>query len=188
MFEVLIDSVRVSLMNYQRVVILKEKDSDRYLPIWIGPAEARSIASELEKRRAVRPNFHDLARSLIHKLDATVDRVVVTSLRGGTYYGVLHLKVNARSIEIDVRPSDGIAVALRTEAPILVRDSVFTRAGETLEGEPTGRPVDWPQPMCVPSAIRRINHLIPVEKPTPFRVPIRTLTVTRCPARMTPRA
>jgi len=139
------------------VVLLQESDGRRVLPIWIGPAEATSIASELEKRRAVRPNSHDLARSLIHRLDATVDRVVVTSLRGGTYYGVLHLKVNGRSIEIDVRPSDGIAVALRAEAPILVRDSVFTRAGDALKSEPTGRPINWDRHDGRQPATRRLN-------------------------------
>jgi bifunctional DNase/RNase len=114
------------------VVILEEQHGTRALPIWIGTAEARSIASEMNNVEPPRPNFHDLAQRVIQKLDATVERVVVTELRGGTYYAALTLRSGGRSIEIDVRPSDGIAVALRTQAPILVRASVFEEAGQEL--------------------------------------------------------
>jgi len=116
------------------VVILEEERGTRALPIWIGTAEATSIASQMNNRRPPRPNFHDLAQRVIDKLDAEVERVVVTELRGGTYYAELTLRSRGRSIEIDVRPSDGIAVALRTRAPILVRASVFEAAGEERVG------------------------------------------------------
>jgi bifunctional DNase/RNase len=114
------------------VVILEEQHGTRALPIWIGTAEATSIASQMNDLEPPRPNFHDLAQRVIQQLDATVERVVVTELRDGTYYAALTLRSGGRSIEIDVRPSDGIAVALRTQAPILVRASVFEEAGQEL--------------------------------------------------------
>jgi bifunctional DNase/RNase len=125
------------------VVILEEKDGPRVLPIWIGTAEASSIAAQIHKHQPPRPNFHDLAQRVIQQLDAQVVRVVVTELRHGTFYALLSLRTNGRVIEIDVRPSDGIAVALRTEAPILVRASVFEEAGEAVEFEEPGSPIQW---------------------------------------------
>ena len=126
------------------VVILEEDDGPRVLPIWIGGAEATSIASQIRHESPPRPNFHDLAKRLIEQLDAHVLRVVVTELRGSTYYAVLELRTKDRVIQIDVRPSDGIAVALRTHAPILVRASVFDDAGQVLRGEDEpGEPISW---------------------------------------------
>ena len=125
------------------VVILEEENGPRVLPIWIGTAEASSIASQINDHPPPRPNFHDMARRVIQQLDAEVERVVVTELRQGTYYALLWLRANDRLIEIDVRPSDGIALALRAEAPILVRASVFEEAGEAIEMEESGRPIGW---------------------------------------------
>ena len=125
------------------VVILEEENGPRVLPIWIGTAEASSIASQINDQPPPRPNFHDMARRVIQQLDAEVERVVVTELREGTYYALLWLRKNGRLIDIDVRPSDGIALALRTEAPILVRASVFEQAGEALEMVEPGRPIRW---------------------------------------------
>jgi bifunctional DNase/RNase len=107
------------------VVVLAEKDGPRRLPIWIGTAEARSIALEIEERSSPRPNTHDLASDLIERLDGEVIHVVVTGLREGTYYATLTLRVNGKLVEVDSRPSDGIAIALRTGATIYVRDSLF---------------------------------------------------------------
>jgi bifunctional DNase/RNase len=126
------------------VVILEEENGSRVLPIWIGAAEATSIASQIHDRPLPRPNFHDLAQRVIQHLDAEVARVVVTELRGGTYYALLSLRADDRVIEIDVRPSDGIAVALRAQAPILVRASVFDEAGEPHPSENPGRSIDAP--------------------------------------------
>jgi hypothetical protein len=126
------------------VVILEEDGGPRMLPIWVGGAEATSIATQIQHEPSPRPNFHDLAQRLIEKLDARVTRVVVTELRGGTYYAILALRTKDRVIEIDVRPSDGIAVALRAHAPILVRASVFDDAGDVLRGEDEpGNPISW---------------------------------------------
>ena len=139
--------VRVGTVAIDRrhapVVILEEENGPRVLPIWIGTAEASSIASQINNQPPPRPNFHDMARRVIEQLDAEVERVVVTELRQGTYYALLSLRTNGRLIEIDVRPSDGIALALRTEAPILVRASVFEEAGEALELEESGRRIGW---------------------------------------------
>jgi bifunctional DNase/RNase len=130
------------------VVLLQEDGGPRMLPIWIGTAEAGSIAAQIEHLVPPRPNFHDLAQRVIQALDARVDRVVVTELRGGTYFALLHLRRDGDTLAIDVRPSDGIAVALRMKAPILVRSSVFDAAGEALDGdEADERRIDTPAPV-----------------------------------------
>jgi bifunctional DNase/RNase len=133
--ELSIESIRLSLMNYQRVVILREKDSDRYLPIWIGPAEADAIAVRLQDVSVARPLTHDLLRNLIEELGGRVAYIVVNDLSNDTFYARIVLDVNGSTMEIDSRPSDAIALAVRTEAPIYVEDSVLDRAGVVLEEE-----------------------------------------------------
>lgn len=107
------------------VVILEEDDGSRWLPIWIGTAEAHSIALALEARPATRPNAHDLASQLILGLAAELRRVVVTELHDGTYFATLTLDSPHGTVDVDARPSDAIAIALRAEAPIFVRASLF---------------------------------------------------------------
>jgi bifunctional DNase/RNase len=111
------------------VVLLADRRGARSLPIWIGPAEAHSIAAEMEHRRPPRPNTHDLAKRLLDDLEAALDRVVVTELRDGTYYAVLFLSTRGRRIEVDARPSDAIALALRCGAPLYVREALFAEGG-----------------------------------------------------------
>lgn len=135
MKELSIESIRLSLMNYQRVVILREKDSDRYLPIWIGPAEADAIAVRLQDVSVARPLTHDLLRNLIEQLGGRVAYIVVNDLSNDTFFARIVLDVNGQTVEIDSRPSDAIALAVRTEAPIYVEDSVLDRAGVVLEEE-----------------------------------------------------
>ena len=114
MQEMFIDSIRVSLMNYQRVVILKERRADRYLPIRIGSPEADAIALKLQDVTAARPLTHDLLRSVITALGATVRHVVVTDLEQDTFFAKLALRLSdGTEAEIDCRPSDAIAVAVR---------------------------------------------------------------------------
>ena len=113
------------------VVVLEEQGGPRWLPIWIGTAEARSIALEIEERTSPRPNSHDLARAMIRGLDASVDRVIVTELRSGTYYAVLGMAIGDRVVEIDARPSDAIALALRAQAPVFVMPEVLDQAKAT---------------------------------------------------------
>jgi len=123
------------LMNYQRVVILKQKDAERYLPIWIGPAEADAIAVRLQEVNVPRPLTHDLLRSVIDSLGAQVQSVVVNDLANDTYYARIVLEVNGRSLEIDSRPSDAIALAVRARVPIYVDDGVLDRAGVQISEE-----------------------------------------------------
>jgi bifunctional DNase/RNase len=137
-----VGSVGVDRFNTP-VVILKEQDGKRLLPIWIGTAEASSIAAHLQHQPPPRPNFHDLAMRVIQSVDAELLRVVVTELRNGTYYATLALRANGRVVEIDVRPSDAIAVAVRLEAPILVRESLFERADEGLWDDDSGEAVSF---------------------------------------------
>ena len=115
--------------NDSPVVMLEEEDGLRWLPIWIGTAEARSIALQLTQHPKLRPNSHDLARSLIHELEGRVRRVVVTELRDGTYYAVLDVVVGRELVSLDARPSDAIAIALRDDAPVFVREELFESAG-----------------------------------------------------------
>ena len=140
MIEMAIDSIRVSLMNYQRVVILKEKTANRYLPIWIGPAEADAIAVKLQNVELARPLTHDLLQSVIDTLGASLSFVVVNELQNDTFYAKLSLSVDGTEVEVDSRPSDALALAVRTGAPIYAEESVLDKAGITLE-EGTGKPV-----------------------------------------------
>jgi bifunctional DNase/RNase len=139
--ELSIESIRVSLMNYQRVVILREKDSDRYLCIWIGPAEADAIAVQLQEVSVPRPLTHDLLRSVIDTLGAQVNHVLVNDLANDTFYARIVLDVNGSSMEIDSRPSDAIALAVRARVPIFADEGVLDRAGVLLDkdGEPADR-------------------------------------------------
>ena len=134
MIEMTIDSIRMSLMNYQRVVILKEKGGERYLPIWIGPAEADSIALKLQDVQVPRPMTHDLLRSAIEALGAAVNSIVVNDLQNDTFFARILLIVDGRDLEIDSRPSDAIALAVRVEVPIYVDESVLDKAGILLPG------------------------------------------------------
>jgi bifunctional DNase/RNase len=133
MIEMSIESIRVSLMNYQRVVILKEKNAERYLPIWIGPAEADAIAVRLQDVAVARPLTHDLLRSVIDALGAEVNCIIVNDLANETFYARIVLHVNGRSMEIDSRPSDAIALAVRANVPIFADEAVMEKAGVLLD-------------------------------------------------------
>jgi len=139
MIEMTIDSIRVSLMNYQRVVMLKEKMAERYLPIWIGPAEADSIAVKLQGVTVPRPLTHDLLRTVIKTLGATINSIIVSDLRNDTFYAKIIFDVEGRQMEIDSRPSDALALAVRAEVPIYAEEVVLDKAGILLDKE-TGKP------------------------------------------------
>ncbi|MDP2731311.1 MAG: bifunctional nuclease family protein [Dehalococcoidales bacterium] len=140
MIEMVIDSIRVSLMNYQRVIMLKEKIADRYLPIWIGPAEADAIAIKLQGVDVPRPLTHDLLCSIIGALGATVNSIVVTDLKNDTFYAKIALNVDGGQLEVDSRPSDALALAVRSGVPVFVEESVLEKAGIMLDKE-TGKPL-----------------------------------------------
>lgn len=133
MKELSIESIRLSLMNYQRVVILREKDSDRYLPIWIGPMEADAIAVRLQDVSVARPMTHDLLRNTIEQLGGHIVHIIVSDLVNDTFFAKIVLDVAGQPMEIDSRPSDAIALAVRVEAPIYVEESVLDRAGVVLD-------------------------------------------------------
>jgi bifunctional DNase/RNase len=136
--ELTIESIRVSLRNYQRVVILREKDAERYLPIWIGPAEADAIAVRLQDVSVARPLTHDLLTNVIEQLGGIVQSVVVNDLANDTFFAKINVERDGQTLEVDSRPSDAIAIAVRTRVPIYVDESVLNRAGVLLnaEGEP----------------------------------------------------
>lgn len=138
MVETVVESIRVSLVSNHRVVILKETEGPRHLPIWIGPFEAEAIAMELQGMGSPRPLTHDLIKSIISELGARVNRILVTDLNRDVFYARIILELNGRSLEVDSRPSDAIALAVRVKAPILVEDEVMARASVVLgeEGEP----------------------------------------------------
>jgi bifunctional DNase/RNase len=135
MKEVSIEAIRVSLMNYNRVVVLKEKDADRYLTIYIGAAEADAIAIRLQDVSVARPMTHDLLTNVMSELGARVTRVVVSEVKNDTYFARLFLSINDREVEIDSRPSDAIALAVRAEVPIFVADAVIDQAGVLLDDQ-----------------------------------------------------
>jgi bifunctional DNase/RNase len=135
MIEMKVESIRVSLMTQHRVVILKDLNAERYLPIWIGPFEADAIALEMQEVRVARPLTHDLLRTVIYELGATVTHVFINELRDDTYYAHIVLDVRGRHAEIDCRPSDAIALAVRVRSRIFVDDEVLERAAVTLESE-----------------------------------------------------
>ena len=130
-----IESIRVSLMNYQRVVILREKESDRYLPIWIGPAEADAIAVRLQDVSVARPLTHDLLRSIIDNLGGSVTHILVNDLSNDTFFARIVLQVDGKEMEIDSRPSDAIALAVRAQVPIYADETVLEKAGVRLDQE-----------------------------------------------------
>lgn len=129
MIEVEIDSVRVSLTNQQRIVILKEVDEERYLPIWIGLYEAEAITIALQDIQVARPQTHDLLKTLIQTLNARLDRVEVISLSDDVFYGNLILNIDGDRRQVDCRPSDALALAARMQVPILVSEDVMNQAG-----------------------------------------------------------
>lgn len=129
MIEVVIDSVRASLMTNHRMIILRETDRDRYLPIFIGPPEADAIAVELLGRTVSRPLTHDLLKVVIDSMGGRVSHVLVNDLRDDTFFARIIMDVNGEKLEVDSRPSDAIALAVRVKAPIFVNDSVMDQAG-----------------------------------------------------------
>ena len=135
MIELVIDSIRVNLRNYQRVVILKEKDRDRYLPIWIGMTEADAIAFRLQEVTVARPQTHDLLSNVIGELGGVVEQVVVNDLSNDIFFARIRLRQDGREVEIDSRPSDAIALAVRAQVPIYADEQVLEKAGVVLNDE-----------------------------------------------------
>lgn len=133
MVEVTIDSIRVSLMSQHRIIILKELTSERFLPIWIGPYEAEAITVSLQEMEVARPLTHDLLRNVILTLGGEVLRVVIMDLRDDVFYARITVRIEDREVEIDSRPSDAIALAVRVHVPVYVDESVMDKAASIPE-------------------------------------------------------
>ncbi len=135
MIEVSIDSIRVHLVSQSRVVVLKELTAERYLPIWIGPFEADAIAMSLQDVEAARPMTHDLLKSVLGQLGAETVRIEIHDLRDDVFFARIIVRVDGREAEIDSRPSDALALAVRVRAPVFVEESVMDRAGVVPEAD-----------------------------------------------------
>jgi bifunctional DNase/RNase len=128
LIEMTIKGLMVDPITNMPIVILKDKDGDRVLPIWVGIFEANAIALQIENIATPRPMTHDLLRNVITDLNGQVDRVVVSDLKDNTFYAIIHLTVRGERVAVDARPSDAIALALRTRSPILVEETVINNA------------------------------------------------------------
>lgn len=135
MIEVEIDSIRISLVTQHRIVMLKEVDGERQVPIWIGPCEADAITIELQDVKVARPVTHDLLKNVISTMGGKVSHVLVKELRDGIFHARLYLDVNGREIDIDCRPSDAIALAVRAKVPIFVSEGVLAEVGIVPEAD-----------------------------------------------------
>ncbi|MCC6944368.1 MAG: bifunctional nuclease family protein [Thermomicrobiales bacterium] len=135
MIETVVHSIRVQMHSHHRLVILKELHGDRHLPIWIGDFEAQAIAIELQGVDSPRPLPYDVLKTVIGELGGSVDRVLVVDLSQDVYYARVVIATADRTVEIDSRPSDAIALAVRAGVPIFVDESVMERAGVTLEND-----------------------------------------------------
>jgi bifunctional DNase/RNase len=127
--EVTVESVRVHMLSSQHVVLLKERERDRYLPIWIGPWEANAIAARLQGVAPERPLTHDLFIATLTAMGAKLRRVIISSLAEETYHATLELELDGRTIEVDARPSDSLALAVRAGVKIFASEAVLDKAG-----------------------------------------------------------
>ena len=135
MVEVVIDSIRVSLMSQHRVVVLKDVDSDRYLPIWIGTCEADAITVELQEVTVARPLTHDLLKTAITDLGGSIRHIAISDLKNDVFFARIVVERSGKTIEIDSRPSDAIALAVRARVPIYVDATVMDKAAVMPEEE-----------------------------------------------------
>ncbi|MCZ2128178.1 MAG: bifunctional nuclease family protein [Anaerolineales bacterium] len=140
MIEVVIDSVRVHLMTPHRVVVLKQTDEERYLTVWVGAYEAEAITVAMQEVEVARPLTHDLIRNVLKAFNARVLRVEIVKLESDIFYGNIVVETEGREIQIDSRPSDAIALAVRARAPIFVRRDVMDAAGVFRDEDLLNRP------------------------------------------------
>jgi len=133
MIEVVIDSIRISLISQHRIVMLRDIDGERQLPIWIGPCEAEAITIELQDVEIARPVTHDLLKNVIDEMNGTVSHILINELRDQVFHARLFIDQGGQMLEIDCRPSDSIALAVRAKVPIFVDEAVMEEAGITPE-------------------------------------------------------
>ena len=137
--EMTIKGLMIDPITNMPIIILRDGEGGRILPIWVGVFEANAIALQMESVQTPRPMTHDLLKNVIEDLSASVERIVVTELKENTFYAVIHLRTDGRGVVVDSRPSDAIALALRAGAPIFVEEAVIASARSV---EPTGDPSD----------------------------------------------
>ncbi len=133
MLEMIIHAVNLDSLTNQPVIILKDSSAHRFLPIWIGQSEATAILMELQQLKPPRPLTHDLLRSLLTELGASIDRVEINDLKDGTFYARIRLRQEETMLEVDARPSDALALAVRTSSPIFVAEKVLQRASVVID-------------------------------------------------------
>ncbi len=146
--EVKVRGLLVDPTTNSPIVLLKDVGSEAMLPIWVGPYEANSIASEIEKISPQRPMTHDLLRNVINQMGGTVRRVIVTDLRDNTFYAVIEIMTADRVVFMDSRPSDAIALALRVDCPIFIREEVLEASridDKVVDEEASDEEVEWPE-------------------------------------------
>ncbi|GAB4214892.1 MAG: bifunctional nuclease family protein [Roseiflexaceae bacterium] len=163
MIRVTVDSIRVSLLTQNRVVVLREVDSRRYLPIFIGPFEADAIAIALQGLEPQRPMTHDLLKAVFGELGASIRYILVNDLRDGTFFARIVVNQGAHTLEIDSRPSDAIALAVRSDVPIYVEPHVFEQASTPFEDEESAAAAEAPQ--ATPAASPAPTAASPAEEP-----------------------
>ncbi|MGH2556719.1 MAG: bifunctional nuclease family protein [Actinomycetota bacterium] len=135
MIELNLVGVRVELPTNQPIVLLRERDGERYLPIWIGAMEATAIAFALQGIVTARPMTHDLLKNVLEEVGVRVDRIVITELREGTFYAVIQMQQNGSSYEVSSRPSDAIALAVRVNVPIFANEEVLSEASIVIKDD-----------------------------------------------------
>jgi hypothetical protein len=135
MVEVVIDSVRVSLMSPQRLVVLRQVDADRFLPVWVGPYEAEAITVALQEIEIIRPLTHDLLKNIFTTFNAKIQRIEIVSLRDTIFYGNIVVEKDGQIVNIDARASDSIALAVRAHVPIMVDRNVMHEGGIAPEND-----------------------------------------------------
>lgn len=163
MNEMEIDSIRVSLENYQRVVILKQKDGDKYLLIWIGTHEAEAIAVRLQEVQVPRPLTHDLLQNTVKELGGAIEKITISGLENDTYFARIGVRMGEKAVDIDSRPSDALAIAVRAKVPIFVEDEVMEKAGVLLDKE-TGEGIVGGEGATSGEASGHREHRAPVGK------------------------
>lgn len=135
MHKMSIYGINFDLISNQPIVLLKSSDENRFLPIWIGHFEAGSIMMKLQNAEMPRPLTHDLTNIIIDNLGATIDRVTVTDIKDGTFYAIISLNIGGKEVDIDSRPSDAIALAVRADAPIYATDKIIDEATVVLDSD-----------------------------------------------------
>ena len=162
--EMQIESVRVHMLSNRHVVILKDAVGDRYLPIWIGAWEASAIAMRLQGLQAERPLTHDLFAAALERLGVNVERVVISELADETYHARIHLERDGVQVEVDARPSDALALAVRAEVQIFAAEEVLAQAGLNADPDEEAGAEDDPDDNDTEVGERRQRRARPIEQ------------------------